>query len=206
MRAETRTTRRAEIEDAACRLLETQGYAGTSMLSVAKAAGASNETLYRWYGDKKGLFRAVAEANAEAVRVRLDAALEGQGDPVAVLEEIAGPLLTMLTGGRAVALNRAAAADPSGELGAAIAEGGREAVLPRIVTLVADGVRDGRLAVASPETGAELFLRLLIGDWQIRRVIGAMEVPDPTSISARVQDAMGDFLKLCGAENDPLTL
>ena len=206
MRDEARLKRREEIENAACRLLEREGYAGASMLAVAKAVGASNETLYRWYGDKKGLFRAVAEANAETVRARLDAALAGQGDPIAALTEVGEPLLKMLTGARAVALNRAAAADPTGELGKAIAEGGREAVLPRIVALVAAGVRAGRLGVSSAEAGADLFLRLLIGDWQVRRVIGAMEVPEQAAVASRAREAMVAFLTLCASANDPLTI
>ncbi|MCB2116571.1 MAG: TetR/AcrR family transcriptional regulator [Rhodobacteraceae bacterium] len=198
MRDEARLKRREEIENAACRLLEREGYAGASMLAVAKAVGASNETLYRWYGDKKGLFRAVAEANAGAVRVRLDAEIAGGGDPVATLAEIAAPLLAMVTGERAVALNRAAAGDPSGELGAAIAEGGREAVMPRIEALVAAAMAAGQVRVRSAGEGADLYLRLLVGDWQIRRVIGAMEAPGLIATQTRAKEAMAAFLKLCG--------
>ena len=56
MRADTRARRQAQIEEVAYRLLQIRGYAATSMLAVAREASASNETLYRWYGDKNGLF------------------------------------------------------------------------------------------------------------------------------------------------------
>nr|MEC9418796.1 TetR family transcriptional regulator [Pseudomonadota bacterium] len=54
MRAEARERRKAAIEAAAIELLLDQGYDNLSMLAVAKKAKASNETLYRWYGDKTG--------------------------------------------------------------------------------------------------------------------------------------------------------
>ncbi|WP_237352646.1 TetR family transcriptional regulator [Rhizobium leguminosarum] len=44
------------------------------MLDIAKAAKASNETLYRWYGDKNGLFQTMVESNARATKTALDAA------------------------------------------------------------------------------------------------------------------------------------
>lgn len=204
MREERRQERRREIEAVACGLLETAGYAGTSMLAVAKAAGASNETLYRWYGDKKGLFRAVAEANAESIRTRLDAALDG-GAPMAALAEIAVPLLAMLTGPRAVALNRAAAADASGELGAAIAQGGRSTVLPRVAAIIAAAMEARQVVAADPEAGAELFLRLLIGDWQIRRVTGAMEPPGAAQLAVRAREALAAFRRLTDPACGPLT-
>ena len=51
-----RDIREEEIEAAAYRLLEERGFAGTGMQAIAQAAHASNETLYRWYGDKTGLY------------------------------------------------------------------------------------------------------------------------------------------------------
>ena len=64
MRDAARAERRAEIERAAYALLEENGYAGMSMLGVAKRARASNETLYRWYGNKQGLIKAMVARNA----------------------------------------------------------------------------------------------------------------------------------------------
>jgi AcrR family transcriptional regulator len=81
MREENRNERRDAIEAAAYELLATKGYLGTSMLAVARKAKASNETLYRWYGDKQGLFRSMVERNAEAVRRSLEAALAAEGLP-----------------------------------------------------------------------------------------------------------------------------
>jgi len=55
--------RRRAILDAATELFLAEGYAGTSMDDVVAAARASKQTLYRNFGDKEGLFRAVIEAH-----------------------------------------------------------------------------------------------------------------------------------------------
>lgn len=190
MRKERQAERRREIQDAAVELLIEKGYASTSMLAVAKRAGASNETLYRWYGDKQGLFRAVVEANAERVTSALRSAIvEAQG-PQAVLTAIGPMLLTVLTGERAIALNRAAAADASGQLGRAIAAAGRDAVAP----LLADALRPTLGAAAADAVDA--YFSLLIGDHQIRRVIGAAATLEASEIEDRARVAVDRMARL----------
>ena len=66
MKPDRKEKRAREIEAAAYALLEAKGFEGLSMQSVAKMAKASNETLYRWYGDKIGLFEARSSRNCMA--------------------------------------------------------------------------------------------------------------------------------------------
>lgn len=197
MREEARAERQAEIEEAAFRLLLEKGYGPTSMLAAAKAAKASNETLYRWYGDKKGLFRAMVARNAAASRAALEAALSQDADPLEALEAVAPLLLGMLLGERSVALNRAAAADPSGELGEAIAAEGREAVKPLIEAAIARAMATGALEAPSPAQAADWFFGLLIGDRQIRRAIRVAPPPSETEIKAQAAQALAAFRRLC---------
>lgn len=184
-----RDRRRDEIEAAAYGVLEAKGFAAMSMLAVARAAGASNETLYRWYGDKTGLLAALISRNADAAAEAVEAATAAARGLEAELETVGEALLGMLVGPRAVALNRAAAGDSSGTLGRALAEGGRSRIMPLIAGLLA---RHGA-------GGAELFLALLVGDWQVRRVTGAMAPPSDPEIRACVAQAVADFLVLLRA-------
>ena len=101
MREENRQKRQREIEAAAYRLIGEKGYDGMSMLAVAKAARASNETLYNWYGDKAGLFRAMVSNNAADIQRQLSA-VKPDDDPLVELSAIAPRLLAMLTGERAI--------------------------------------------------------------------------------------------------------
>jgi AcrR family transcriptional regulator len=193
MREETKKRRHEAIAAAAYTLLAEKGYDGASMLSIAKMAKASNETLYRWYGDKQGLFRALVQDNAALIADQLGQAISRNDDPMQTLTRVAPVFLSMLLGERAVLLNRAAASEPTGELGAALSAGGREVVQPLFKDVMM-GIAKGDNAQAEMLTGA--FLGLLVGDLQIKRVIGVHPVLTPIQIDARVTGALHLFSKL----------
>ena len=111
-------------------------------------------------------------------------------------------MLKLLLGERSVALNRAAASDSSGKLGAAIARGGRDRVLPKIILLMAR-LREARLINApSDKEAAQWFMYLLIGDLQMRRIIGTLPQPTPKKMQAYVDNALLAFYRLCGNPED----
>lgn len=187
-------TRNAQILDAAFQMLEERGFSGLSMQAVARAARASNETLYNWYGDKTGLFRQLIAQNTAALRNRLDA-LPDQ-PPLDRLAAFGPLLLTMLLGPRAIALNKAAAADDSGTLGPALAAAGRDTVKPWVEEVMARAVACGQLQDAPPDTLAETYLTLLIGDLQIRRVTGAIAPLSEAQIATRAGRAIALLEKI----------
>ena len=185
MRQETQKARRKEIQQAALALLVQHGYAATTMASVAKAAGASLETLYKWYGDKQGLFRAMVQANIEELRNELVMSAAAFRDPLAAVQEFGPQLIAVLTSEEVVALNRAAAADSSGDLGRIIAEAGRGSVAPQLTNLFARAIEG-----EDPAQVTEVYLGLLLGDLQIRRVIGRMPPPDAVEARQRADRAL----------------
>lgn len=198
MRLDAKQRRQQEIAEAAYAVLEKKGYEGASMLAVAKAARASNETLYNWYGDKQGLFRALVTANAAMVKDLLEQRTAAHDDPMDTLRALGPKLLELLTGARAVALNRAAAADPSGELGMAISQAGRETIAP-LIGKVLDAARgDGRLAFASTAEAVDLYLGLLVGDLQIRCVVGREAAPSAPACRKRADTALEYLCRLMG--------
>ena len=185
MRQETRKIRQKEIQRATLALLVQHGYAATTMASVAKAAGASLETLYKWYGDKPGLFRAMVQANIEELRDKLAMSAAKFREPLAAVQEFGPQLIAVLTSEEVVALNRAAAADPSGDLGRIIAEAGRGSVAPQLTNLFAQAIEG-----EDPAQVTEVYLGLLLGDLQIRRVIGRMPPPDAVEARQRADRAL----------------
>ncbi len=196
MREENRSRRQTEIEAAAYAVLEEKGYAGASMLAIAKRARASNETLYNWYGDKQGLFRALVERNAEEVKRHLEEELQTDHGALSILATLGPKLLVLLTGDRAVALNRAAAADSSGELGETLSKAGREAVFPLLEAVFLRARYEGELAFEETGETVALFLDLLIGDQQIRRVIGRLPAPTMGACEARALRAVERLRRL----------
>lgn len=201
MTTSARLEREKRITEAAYALLAENGYRATSMLNIAKRAKASNETLYRWYGNKQGLFKGLVEANAAHVAALLEAALVDGKDPTQALAQ-AGPLLIeLVTSEKAVALNRAAAADAAetGMLGRALAEAGRERIAPLIVRLLDQAILARVIRLNNGQQvrdAADTYISLLIGDLQVRRVTGAIEQLTPKQISERAAKALQNFLRL----------
>lgn len=186
--------RRIQIETAAYGLLSLKGYKATSMLEVAKRAKASNETLYKWYGNKQGLFLSMVERSVAASRELLVSSLEGDQDLATILDTFGPQLLQMLTSQRTIVLNRAAAGDvhDTGMLGRTINEGGRDAILPILAQVFDRSEPKGMTGYEA----AELYLDILISDLQIRRVIGVLPMLSETEVKARSDRARDIILKL----------
>lgn len=70
--------RRAQLLDAADRAVMREG-PQVSMNAIAAEAGITKPVLYRHFGDKGGLYKALAERHIEALVARLRAALSGPG-------------------------------------------------------------------------------------------------------------------------------
>lgn len=168
------------------------------MQGIAKHARASNETLYNWYGDKQGLFRALVTRNAEEVKAHLESELQTDHDALSILGTLGPKLLDLLTGDRAVALNRAAAADSSGELGATLSKAGREAVFPLLERVLLRARDEGVLNFEHTGEAVALYLDLLIGDQQIRRVIGRLPQPSEAFCQERSTRAVRLLRDLLG--------
>ncbi|MEQ8402404.1 MAG: TetR/AcrR family transcriptional regulator [Roseitalea porphyridii] len=191
--------RRAAIEEAAFAVLLEKGYKAASILEIARRAGASNETLYKWYGNKQGLFAALVEANARTVAELLRARLQGEAaDPIETLRDVGPLLLELVTSERAVALNRAAVGDvhDTATLGSALARAGRETVVPLIASILEKARRAGLIDHGDDESVAETYIALLIGDLQIRRATGVLAPLSEAEIAARAERALTLLLSL----------
>ncbi|MGB7335227.1 MAG: TetR/AcrR family transcriptional regulator [Salaquimonas sp.] len=197
--------RRLEIFNAAYQVLSEKGYKGTSMLAVAKAASASNETMYNWFNNKQGLLAAMIEDNADkAGRFLSDSfsqqAITSTSQLAAKLEEFGDVLLRLLTSEKSVSLNRAAAADVANGnvLGDLLAENGRNKIMPLLAKFFEDAQQNGLIKQNDPREIAEVYIALLIGDVQIRRVIGVMNSPDPGNTKIHSQRVVELVLQLFG--------
>lgn len=189
--------RRLAIEEAAYLVLAEKGYKGASMLEIARRAGASNETLYKWYGNKQGLFKSLVEDNANRITSMIDTvqsdAMHETG--LDVLIPVGERLLSVLTSERAIALNRAAAGDvhDTSTLGRALSQNGRETVLPLITRLIEQTAANGSLDPDNASDIAETWLSLLVGDLQVRIVTGQMQAPSENDIRRRARKAVGQL-------------
>jgi len=166
MPSQKRLLRENRIEEAAYALLAERGFAGCSMLSVAKRAGSSNQTLYAWFGGKVGLMRWLVERNAASVVALLREAIEGGHDTLATLRRVGPVLLSVLVSERAVT------------------------VVPLLIELFESAVRSGELASEEVPDAIQVYLGLLIGDLQIRRVVHGLPAPDERWIAQQAERAV----------------
>jgi AcrR family transcriptional regulator len=72
--------RRAELLDAAARVIREHG-SDVSMAAIAAAAGITKPILYRHFGDKGGLFRALAERQTDELMSGIREAILAPGTP-----------------------------------------------------------------------------------------------------------------------------
>src|SRR5256885_13558205 len=76
--AQARPSKREQLLDAADRVVQREGSAATMNL-IAAEAGITKPILYRHFGDKVGLYRALADRHIDQLLGRLRAALATRG-------------------------------------------------------------------------------------------------------------------------------
>ena len=199
--ARSSTARRERILEAALGELRTRGYAGTSMLAIATAAGASKETLYRLFGHKAGLFAALVRHNAAAINADVVGALDGEDLATdEALRRFAVGLLRLLLGERAVAINRVAIAEAatSAEFGRILVRAGRETTGPLVLRYLETQRASGRLDFSSAEEAFEVFLGLLLRDRQVRVLLGVAAMPSEEEVDDLAARSVAYFMRLFG--------
>lgn len=201
MTQDERSERERQIEDATYWLLERQGFAETNMRKIAQAARASNSTLYKWYGDKLGLYRALIDRNAQQVAMSLADSRKAGKRGLAALRMVTPLFLETLLGDRYIALNKAAVSDSSGLLAETLASSGRKAVIPMIESMLVEAIADGEIGSPdghTPELGEvlEAWATLVIGDMLALRLIGAMPAMSSDEAQARSDQALTRLLRI----------
>lgn len=186
------TDRRAQILDFGLKVLIEKGWRGTSMIAIARKASASKETLYNWFGDKAGFFGALIRENA----TELDRALPEDFASLPLdqgLRAFGVELLGLVTGEASVAINRAAIAEAGHDpvLGQTLMSEGKAKSLPKLA-----GWLSGHLDLADPMAAAERFVVLVKGEAQLEHLLGVGKPMTQKQITAQVDRAVKDFLRL----------
>jgi AcrR family transcriptional regulator len=193
--------RREEFLEVALSVLAERGYRGASMREIAERAQASKETLYAWFGNKRGLFEELVSWQAERVDALIAPNLERDGDdPSEVLRGFALELQRLLLGERAVVINRAAISEATSDptFAQILATQGRDSVVPKLVRYLEGQRERGRLDFEEAGVAIDALIGLAIGDQQVRRLLGVLPMPGPEQIEARAERTVEQFLNLFG--------
>ena len=197
------TKRQEEVLDAALSLLVEKGEAPT-MNAVADRASCSKETLYKWFGGRDGLL--TATVRRQASKVRASAVPPGGFDRETLrrsLVAFARDWLLTISGETSVALNRLAVGEAGAEervLGRIVLSNGPLAMRERLRPLLEAGRSAGHLAFDDLDDAFRLLFGLVVGDLQIRLLLGEEGAPSPAAIDALAERAATDFLTLRGQD------
>jgi AcrR family transcriptional regulator len=178
---------------------------GFSLAKVAKRASCSKETLYNWFGDRDGLLTATVQWQASKVRMP---GLKGEkvsGDDFRdSLIAFADNWLTVITGDVSAALNRLAishAGSGKSRLGEIVLQNGPLAMTSRLRPIFEIGLASNLVKFDSIDAALKTFFGLVVGDWQIRKLLGETTKPSLSGIKITAIRAVDEFLLLYGAGN-----
>ncbi|HEX6359013.1 TetR/AcrR family transcriptional regulator [Actinophytocola sp.] len=154
--------KQAAILEAATEVFLDNGFRGTSMDVVARAAGVAKQTVYQHFVDKERLFVAVVREAVDAVADPVAAEIRQLGsgsDLAADLTELAVRQLGAVLRPRVLALRRLVIAEAGRfpELGQAFFDQGPGRTMNGLAARFAELSREGRLRVDDPSTAASEF-------------------------------------------------
>jgi AcrR family transcriptional regulator len=178
---------------------------GFSLAKVAKRASCSKETLYNWFGDRDGLLTATVQWQASKVRMPgIEGDAPTRSDFRNALIAFADNWLTVITGDVSAALNRLAishAGSGKSRLGEIVLKNGPLAMTGRLRPIFEIGLKARLIACDSMDAALKTFFGLVVGDWQIRKLLGEATRPSPSGISMTATRAVDQFLVLYGTGN-----
>lgn len=189
--------RRVLLIEAAEKVFVELGYGAASVDDIAKRAGMSKKTLYQLFDTKESLFTAVIAARRAALKDMIEAECCGDDQsPDQVLRKFLGQVARFVLARRQSALYRLVIAESqrAPELACAFyREGPSKARLALTQWLEMQNER-GILAVAEPDSAASMLFSMVIGEPQMRLLIGDMHEPEEAAIDERVDKAVRLFL------------
>lgn len=189
-----RAQRRSAALDAALAELCERGYESLTMAAVARRAGSSKESLYKWFGSKEDMVAELIRRQSAATNARVEAALRQEDvDPRDALTAIASNLLRLLVSDVSLALNRAAMA--SSDLAAVLLEHGRHTTGPIVERYLSHLAATGYLTIEDSAEAFGLFYGLAVQDTQIRALLGEAP-PVGAELDGRARRAVNRFLVL----------
>lgn len=188
----------AQILDGARAVILARGFEGASVDEIAREAGISKATMYRYFPDKGALFEAVMRRDcALQGAAMLDVPLDGR--PIReTLAQIAVQHIRFVVSPMAQDVFRTAVAESGRfpEIGrafyAAAVDGARASLAPALTEAVARG----ELAIDDVDLAAQRFFALCKADMFLKRLLGVVDGFTDAEIVSRARDTTDAFMRM----------
>jgi TetR/AcrR family transcriptional repressor of mexJK operon len=197
------TAKDESILHAAGDLFMGRGYEAVSLDAVAQAAGVSKATIYARYADKDALFSAVLRNECESV-VSTDSFLPSPDQsPRDTLILLAERFLELVTGEKAIQMNRVIVAEA--DRAPRVAELFYETAVLSLKSRVAGWIETenelGRLQVKDPHGAAWRYLGAVKAEAHLRATFG-LEPIEPLRLRSHIESAADEFMRAHGPAVD----
>ena len=197
-REERRDERRDGILDVGRDCFLVDGYAATSMSSIAARLGGSKGTLYNYFKSKEELFEAVMQRQCGALAETLFDVTDDGEAPRERLEHFASAFLKLLLTPESLGMHRVVVGESGRfpELGRMFYDMGPKVILTKIASYLSDLMDQGALRRADPFVAAQQFKDLTISGVVQPRTWGVIsgDMTD-TEVEDQVNNAVDTFLR-----------
>lgn len=197
-----RDEKREHILKVAYEAFLSEGYAATSMSSIAQRVGGSKATLYNYFSSKEELFTVVIDEKCRDFQgIFLDVDFE-TADFRQVLTQMGERLLRMMLKDDSIATFRLITAETARfpELGRAFYRSGRQRGKQMLAELFTRAQKAGKLRLGNPQDMAVLFVEACKGELVLLKVWNVNPRPSEKEIKTTIDQAVSVFLAAYGAE------
>ena len=190
------TAKRQQILEGARRCFLAQGFDGTSMNEIVRAAGVSKGTVYAYFPSKEKLFEALIFQDRRH-QAEQAVVIEDESRPIEqVLHDLAYRMATIFKGGDTLAYVRlvVAAAEKFPEIGRAFYEAGPDYANRIISAYLKRKMDDGTLRQSDPKLSAMQFCELVQCGLLKPRLFAAESIAGTYDVETVIQSGLAMFL------------
>ena len=191
------------ILKAAIRLFPKQGFAGTSMDSIATAAGVTKQTVYGHFQSKDELFKSMIIALCEGHRLPEKLPGTGGRSIEEYLYEAGLNFLNFVTSSETLAVTRLVISEVPRH--PKLAERYYEDGTQRLVNLFAAFLKEqnklGALHIPDVDSATSCFFAQLKGKYYLRMILGIKPLPTQKDKELNVRETVAIFMRLYGGKN-----
>jgi len=201
---ERKDERRAAIVDIAHAAFLADGYAATSMSTIAARVGGSKATLYNYFASKEELFAAVVSRKCEQIETLLyDAQVEG-GDFRPAMQNFGEHFIALILEEDSVKTYRMVMAECARfpELGRTFYDTGMKQGRARLAEYFEQQIAEGTLRHCDSALMANYFFDLCMSGIHIRKLWNVQPPLSDENIHDNVARAIAIFLAVFGAKDD----
>jgi len=195
-----RVKRREAILEAARAVFLEQGYGATSLNDIVSVSGGSLATLYDLFGGKAGLFQEMIERECENFLGALRAEDLDEQPLREALRAVARQFFDGVIQQPKTSLLRLVVAEAAQfpEIGSTFYNAGPARGRKIVSAYLEKQSRRGMLQVDEPMRAADVFIALVLGEYQMKMLCGEDVKLAPEEVDRYLDRALDDFLRIYG--------